>query len=131
MTRQLHAEGLAGLENRRSPGPPRLLSAEQKALLAHRPEAVDRGRVRGGDARRGHPRGRARAKPLEIRFQDEARVGQQGTLTRVWAKRVTRPRAVRDVEELYDVAALPGVLRPMAIGFRSEEIRFLVRPASG
>ena len=35
------------------------------------------------------------------------------------------------VEELYDVAALPGVLRPMAIGFRSDEIRFLVRPAPG
>ncbi len=27
---------------------------------------------------------------------DEARVGQQGTLTRIWAKRGTRPRAVRD-----------------------------------
>ena len=35
------------------------------------------------------------------------------------------------VEELYDVAALPGVLRPMAIGFRSDEIRGLVRPTSG
>jgi transposase len=62
-----NAEGLAGLENRRSSGPPRLLTAEQKALLAarveagpdpkggavaaHRPEAVDRGRVRGADAR--------------------------------------------------------------------------------
>ncbi len=34
-----NAEGLAGLENRRSPGPPRLLSAEQKALLAARVEA--------------------------------------------------------------------------------------------
>jgi uncharacterized protein (TIGR03032 family) len=33
------------------------------------------------------------------------------------------------VEELYDVAALPGVIRPLAIGFRSDEIRFLVRPA--
>jgi uncharacterized protein (TIGR03032 family) len=33
------------------------------------------------------------------------------------------------VEELYDVAALPGVVRPLAIGFRSDEIRFLVRPA--
>ena len=32
------------------------------------------------------------------------------------------------VEELYDVVALPGVLRPMAVGFRSDEIRFLVRP---
>ncbi|MBT7341922.1 MAG: IS630 family transposase, partial [Rhodobacteraceae bacterium] len=29
-------------------------------------------------------------------FQDEARVGQQGTLTRIWAKRGTRPRAPRD-----------------------------------
>ena len=35
----------------------------------------------------------ARGKPLEIWFQDEARVGQQGTLTRVWARRGTRPRA--------------------------------------
>lgn len=33
------------------------------------------------------------------------------------------------VEELYDVVALPGVIRPMAIGFRSDEIRFLVRPS--
>lgn len=38
----------------------------------------------------------ARGKPLEIWFQDEARVGQQGTLTRIWAKRGTRPRAPRD-----------------------------------
>lgn len=28
--------------------------------------------------------------------KDEARVGQQGTLTRIWAKRGSRPRAVRD-----------------------------------
>jgi uncharacterized protein (TIGR03032 family) len=34
------------------------------------------------------------------------------------------------VEELYDVAVLPGVIRPMVIGFRTEEIRFLVRPAA-
>lgn len=39
---------------------------------------------------------RARAKPIEVWFQDEARVGQQGTLTRVWARRGTRPRAPRD-----------------------------------
>jgi uncharacterized protein (TIGR03032 family) len=32
------------------------------------------------------------------------------------------------VEELYDVGVLPGIIRPMAIGFRSDEIRFLVRP---
>ena len=28
--------------------------------------------------------------------KDEARVGQQGTLTRIWAKRGTRPRIRRD-----------------------------------
>ena len=33
------------------------------------------------------------------------------------------------VEELYDVAVLPGVIPPSVIGFRSDEIRFLVRPA--
>jgi hypothetical protein len=38
----------------------------------------------------------ARGKPVEIWWQDEARVGQQGTLTRTWAKRGSRPRAVRD-----------------------------------
>jgi DDE superfamily endonuclease len=38
----------------------------------------------------------ARGKPVEIWFQDEARVGQQGTVTRVWARRGTRPRAPRD-----------------------------------
>jgi len=32
------------------------------------------------------------------------------------------------VQELYDVAVLPGIIRPMALGFRSEEIRFAVRP---
>jgi len=32
------------------------------------------------------------------------------------------------VEELYDVAALPGVIRPMALGFRSDEIRYAIKP---
>ena len=39
----------------------------------------------------------ARDKPLEIWFQDETCVGQQGTLTRLWAKRGSRPRAPRDL----------------------------------
>ena len=34
--------------------------------------------------------------PIEIWFQDEARVGQQGTVARLWAKRGTRPRIKRD-----------------------------------
>ena len=38
----------------------------------------------------------AAGKPIEIWWQDEARVGQQGTLTRIWAKRGSRPRALPD-----------------------------------
>jgi hypothetical protein len=38
----------------------------------------------------------AQGKPLEVWFQDEARVGQQGTLTRLWARKGTRPRAPKD-----------------------------------
>jgi uncharacterized protein (TIGR03032 family) len=34
------------------------------------------------------------------------------------------------VEALYDVAVLRGVIRPSVVGFRTEEIRFLVRPAA-
>jgi hypothetical protein len=36
------------------------------------------------------------ATALEVWFQDEARVGQKGTLTRRWAARGSRPRAIRD-----------------------------------
>jgi transposase len=32
---------------------------------------------------------------IEVWWQDEARVGQQGTLSRVWARKGTRPRVVR------------------------------------
>jgi transposase len=38
----------------------------------------------------------ARGKPIEVWFQDEARVGQQGTSTRIRGRRGTRPRAPRD-----------------------------------
>jgi len=37
-----------------------------------------------------------RGKPIELWWQDEARVGQQGTLTYIWAERGTRPPALRD-----------------------------------
>ena len=46
----------------------------------------------------------------EVWFMDEARVGQQGSLTRVWAKRGTRPRAVRD--RRYTWAYLFGAVCP-------------------
>ncbi len=38
----------------------------------------------------------ATGKPIEIWFQDEARVGQKGTLEYTWAPVGSRPRAVRD-----------------------------------
>lgn len=47
---------------------------------------------------------------MEVWFQDEARVGQQGTLTRIWAKRGSRPRAPRD--HRYQWAYLFGAICP-------------------
>lgn len=32
------------------------------------------------------------------------------------------------VQELYDVAVLPGISRPKMLGFRTDEIRFAIRP---
>ena len=32
------------------------------------------------------------------------------------------------VEEIYDVNLLPNVIRPMALGFRNDEIRFTIKP---
>ena len=52
----------------------------------------------------------ARAKPLELWWQDEARIGQQGTLTRVWADRGSRPSALRD--QRYAWAYLFGAICP-------------------
>lgn len=54
--------------------------------------------------------GVAHGTAVEVWWQDEARVGQQGTLTRVWAKRGSRPRAVRD--RRYTWAWLFGAVCP-------------------
>ncbi len=43
-------------------------------------------------------------------WHDEARIGQQGTLTRVWAERGSRPSAPRD--QRYDWAYLFGAICP-------------------
>lgn len=43
-------------------------------------------------------------------FQDEARIGQQGTLTRIWAERGTRPRAARDTR--YEWTYIFGAVCP-------------------
>ena len=37
-----------------------------------------------------------RGQPVEVWFQDEARIGQKGILERVWAAKNTRPRSERD-----------------------------------
>ena len=47
---------------------------------------------------------------MEVWFTDEARVGQQGTITRVWAKRGSRPRATRN--RRYEWAYLFGAICP-------------------
>jgi hypothetical protein len=52
----------------------------------------------------------ATGKTIEIWFQDEARVGQQGTLSYQWAPRGSRPPAVRD--NRHDSAYLFGAICP-------------------
>ena len=52
----------------------------------------------------------ARGKPIEVWWQDEARIGQQGTLTRVWAERGSRPAAPKD--RRYAWACLFGAVCP-------------------
>jgi len=44
-------------------------------------------------------------------FQDEARIGQQGTLTRVWAERGSSPRVVRQTE--YQWGYVFGAVNPL------------------
>jgi len=48
---------------------------------------------------------------VEVWFQDEARIGQQGTLTRVWGERGGCPRAVRQTE--YQWGYLFGAVNPL------------------
>jgi hypothetical protein len=52
----------------------------------------------------------ARGKPIEVWFQDEARIGQKGTLTRLWARIGSRPRAPRDTR--YEWAYIFGAVCP-------------------
>jgi len=47
---------------------------------------------------------------LRVYFEDESRFGQQGTTTRVWARRGTRPTAVRQTE--YEYLWVLGVVCP-------------------
>ena len=49
-------------------------------------------------------------KTIEIWFQDECRIGQQGTLTRCWAPTGSRPTAVKQTE--YEWIYLFGAVNP-------------------
>lgn len=47
---------------------------------------------------------------VDIWFQDEARVGQRGTITRTWAKKGTRPRIKR--QQQFEYAYIFGAVCP-------------------
>ena len=51
---------------------------------------------------------RSMGTPIEVWFQDEARVGRQGTLTCIWAEQGSRPRAPKDLP--YEWAYLFGAV---------------------
>jgi transposase len=59
---------------------------------------------------RAHVAHLPRHKPIEIWFQDEARIGQKNSLVRQWAKRGTRPRQPAD--QRYESAYLFGAICP-------------------
>jgi len=50
-------------------------------------------------------------KIIEVWFQDEARIGQQGTLTSVWANKGSRPTAVKQTE--YEWVYIFGAVNPV------------------
>lgn len=46
--------------------------------------------------------------PIEVWHQDEARIGQQGTLTYVWAEKGARPAALRDMRRQSEAEVDPS-----------------------
>lgn len=60
---------------------------------------------------------------MDVWFQDEARVGQRGTLTRTWAKKGTRPRLIR--QQQFEYAYIFGAVCPV----RDEAVG-LIMPAA-
>jgi hypothetical protein len=47
---------------------------------------------------------------VEVWFQDEARVGQRGTVTRIWAPKGSRPRVIR--QQQFEAAYVFGAVCP-------------------
>lgn len=78
-------------------------------------------------------------KRVEVWQQDEARIGQQGTLTRVWGETGSRPTAVRQTE--YEWAYLFAAVNPLTgassaliaptvnTHYMNEHLRFIGREA--
>jgi putative transposase len=66
-------------------------------------------------------------KEVEVWFQDEARLGQQGTLTTTWARKGSRPRAVKQTE--YQWVYLSAAVNPetgQALGLITPDMNTLV-----
>lgn len=59
---------------------------------------------------KAHLAGIPKGRPIEIWFQDEARIGQKNGLVRQWARRGTRPRQPAD--QRYESAYLFGAICP-------------------
>jgi hypothetical protein len=57
-----------------------------------------------------HLAGVTKGKPVEIWFQDEARIGQKNGIVRQWARRGTRPR--QGADQRYENAYLFGAIGP-------------------
>lgn len=85
--RLLHRLGYSCLRPR-----PRHRKADPEAIAAFQREWPDK--IRAVAAQRPNKR-------LRVYFQDESRFGQQGTMTNVWAKKGSRPTAVRQTEYEY------------------------------
>lgn len=60
---------------------------------------------------------------IEVWFQDEARFGQHGTITRLWTDKGTRPRAIRQLQ--YEFSYIFGAVCPAtdtAVGLVINEV---------
>jgi hypothetical protein len=91
------------------------LAQADPAATASRPSEAGLGGARGVQANfaslsQAALPGSARGKPIEVWFQDEARVGQKGGHAYLWAKRGARPSMVRD--NRHDSAYLYGAICP-------------------
>jgi transposase len=64
---------------------------------------------------------------VQVWFEDEARFGPQGTLTRVWARRGSRPRGVRQTQDTFlDVLTAVGASTGAASGLISPTLNAAV-----